>query len=314
MEIRGYDRLAAKVIAVTLLGVSAPGLAQQQVADPDFPTRVQRPAFVKTHPRVGIDEAHKNFHTREGRYRPLAALLESDGYALSSVSSFEADPLQKLDILVIANALGERQGDVMGAAFTPVECDAVRDWVRDGGSLLLIADHLPFGDAAATLAQRFGIEMGRGWALDKGNSEGNPSILVFSSTNNLLGDHVIIRGRNSSERVRRIVAFTGQSLSVPVGATPLMKMSSTAREAMTPEEFEKIDKGEADGKRLEGRAQGLAMAFGKGRIAVFGEAAMFSAQVATFDGQSMKMGMNVPGNDDRQLALNVMHWLVRLIN
>lgn len=100
-----------------------------------------------------------------------------------------ADSLQKLDILVIANALGEHQGDVMGAAFTPVECDAVRDWVRDGGSLLLIADHLPFGDAAATLAQRFGIEMGRGWALDKGNSEGNPSILVFSRTNNLLGDH-----------------------------------------------------------------------------------------------------------------------------
>ena len=83
---------------------------------------------------------------------------------------------------------------------------------------------------------------------------------------------------------------------------------------MTPEEFEKIDKGEADGKRLDGRAQGLAMPFGKGRIAVFGEAAMFSAQVATFDGQSMRMGMNVPGNDDRQLALNVMHWLARLIN
>ena len=56
------------------------------------------------------------------------------------------------------------------------------------------------------------------------------------------------------------------------------------------------------------------MPFGKGRIAVFGEAAMFSAQVTTLNGQSMKMGMNVPGNDDRQFALNVMHWLARLIN
>jgi hypothetical protein len=55
------------------------------------------------------------------------------------------------------------------------------------------------------------------------------------------------------------------------------------------------------------------MPFGEGRVAVFGEAAMFSAQVATIDGHSFKVGMNVPGNDDRQFALNVMHWLARLI-
>jgi hypothetical protein len=56
------------------------------------------------------------------------------------------------------------------------------------------------------------------------------------------------------------------------------------------------------------------MPFGKGRVAIFWEAAMFSARIATLDGQSMKMGMNVPGNDDRQLALNVMHWPARLVN
>ena len=56
------------------------------------------------------------------------------------------------------------------------------------------------------------------------------------------------------------------------------------------------------------------MPFGKGRIAMFGEAAMFSAQVATIDGQSFRVGMNAPGSDDRQFALNVMHWLARLIN
>ncbi len=301
-------------LAVALLWTASLGLAQQQIADPDFPTHVERPAFTTKHPRVGIDEAHQNFHTREGRYKPLAALLQSDGYAVSSVSSFQAASLKNLDILIIANALGGRQNGVMGAAFTPEECDAVRDWVRSGGSLLLIADHVPFGDAAATLAHRFGVEMGRGWALDSRNSDGNPSILVFSSTNHLLGSHAIVRGRNQAEQVRRVVAFTGQSLSVPAGATALMKMSGDAREAMTPEEFEKIEKGTAQGKRLEGRAQGLAMPFGNGRIAMFGEAAMFSAQVATFDGQSMKMGMNVPGNDDRQFALNVMHWLARLID
>ena len=36
-----------------------------------------------------------------------------------------------------------------------------------------------------------------------------------------------------------------------------------------------------------------------------GEAAMFSAQVY----EDFRFGMNTPGNDDRQFALNVMHWL-----
>jgi hypothetical protein len=33
-----------------------------------------------------------------------------------------------------------------------------------------------------------------------------------------------------------------------------------------------------------------------------------------FTGQSFKAGMKVPGNDDRQFALNVMHWLAPVLN
>ena len=56
-----------------------------------------------------------------------------------------------------------------------------------------------------------------------------------------------------------------------------------------------------------GRAQGLALEFGTGRVVVLGEAGMLTAQR---DGDE-RFGMNVSGNDDRQLALNVMHWLSR---
>jgi hypothetical protein len=49
------------------------------------------------------------------------------------------------------------------------------------------------------------------------------------------------------------------------------------------------------------------MKVGKGRVAVFGEAAMFSAQL---DGPRQPMGMNAPGAEqNHQLLLNVMHWL-----
>jgi hypothetical protein len=56
-----------------------------------------------------------------------------------------------------------------------------------------------------------------------------------------------------------------------------------------------------------GRAQAVALKFGKGRVVVQGEAAMLSAQIAGPNKE--KMGMNAPGIDNRQYAINVMHWL-----
>jgi hypothetical protein len=50
---------------------------------------------------------------------------------------------------------------------------------------------------------------------------------------------------------------------------------------------------------------------GKGRVIVLGEAAMLSAQVIREKGKEPHTphGMNFPGTDNRQLALNLMHWL-----
>jgi hypothetical protein len=42
-------------------------------------------------------------------------------------------------------------------------------------------------------------------------------------------------------------------------------------------------------------------------VVVLGEAAMLSAQRA--GPMHEPMGMNLPGSDDRQLALNIMRWL-----
>ena len=300
-------------LALSLLS-AWPAPAQTQVNDPDFLPRVEHPAFTKKHPRVGVDAGHRNFHTHDGRYKPFAALMEADGYRVSAAPPFDAQSLKSVEILVIANAMGPVRDGVVGPAFTPAECDAVRDWVMGGGSLLLIADHAPYGDAASILAERFGVNMGRGFVADPKRSEGNVTVLVFSAENGLLGDHAILRGREPSETIRRVVAFTGQSLSVPANAAVLLKIGSGAIEAVTAEHIATLGKGILAGGPVEGRAQGIAMRVGKGRVAMFGEAAMFSAQVVAMNGQSFKMGMNIAGNDDRQLALNVMHWLAGLLN
>jgi hypothetical protein len=52
---------------------------------------------------------------------------------------------------------------------------------------------------------------------------------------------------------------------------------------------------------------------GRGRFAVFGEAAMFSAQLA--GPEKRQMGMNNPiASKNRQFLLNLMHWLSVKLN
>ncbi|HKS28523.1 MAG TPA: hypothetical protein VJS44_11915, partial [Pyrinomonadaceae bacterium] len=58
-----------------------------------------------------------------------------------------------------------------------------------------------------------------------------------------------------------------------------------------------------------GRSQGVAFRYGRGRVVVMGEAGVLSAQLP-LDGA---MGMNDTRADNRQLTLNIMHWLSGVI-
>lgn len=333
-------------VSCALLHHAAPNVLSQQEADPHFDAKVARPAYTQKHPKVLFDEAHFNFHTSTGRYQPFVNLITNDGYIVTpNKEKFQKKVLEGYDILVIVNALGAETQASPGAdnpAFTEEECDAVRDWVRAGGALLLIADHAPFGAAAETLAKRFGIEMGKGHTLDENNYEvedGNRGFLAFSRDNKLLIDHAITRGGNAQERVNRVLTFTGQSLKGPEGSVAFLKLSETAKERQPPAKDSKpvtLDRlpngqplppgvtvqGRPAGPAVSaaGRAQGIAFAFGKGRIVALGEAAMLSAQKVTgpaaqLAGKSeIRIGMNRAGLDNRQLALNIMHWLSRLLS
>jgi hypothetical protein len=317
----------------------------QQVADPNFDARVARPAYTRSHPRVLFDEAHNNFHTSSGRYKPFADLITNDGYVVTAnKEKFQPKILDGYDVLIIANAMGAAQQNLPEAGqspFTNEECDAVREWVRGGGSLLLIADHAPFGAAAQKLAQRFGVEMSKGHTGDPINHDeltGNMTFLLFSRANKLLADHSITRGRDASEQVSIVLTFTGQSLKGPDDSVALLKLADSAFDRQPDPNAKTITldrlpngdplppgvtvQGRAPGPSVSaaGRAQGVAFSLGKGRVVVLGEAAMLSAQVvqgiaAQLSGQTeIQMGMNRKGFDNRQFALNLMHWLSKLLN
>jgi hypothetical protein len=269
-----------------------------QRPDPAFNPAVARPAYAGDKgPRITFDAAHRNWHSPTGRYRPLADLLRNDGYrVVEQTSAFTAASLSPLQILVVANALGP-DGHEGRAAFTEAEEEALVTWVRHGGALLLVADHAPFGFAAGRLANRFGVTMHTAFARDDEHHSGwDNERLLFSRANGLLTACPITDGRTPAERIGKIVTFTGQSLSVPQGAIPVLRMDDDAYDWQSRSVRESA----------RGHAQAIAMNFGEGRLLVLGEAGLLSAQV---DPLGFRMGMNSPGNDDRQFALNVFHWL-----
>lgn len=61
-----------------------------------------------------------------------------------------------------------------------------------------------------------------------------------------------------------------------------------------------------------GQLQGAALKVGRGRIAAFGEAGMFTAQLSEQTGQPV--GMNHPdAAHNARFILNVLHWLAAIL-
>ncbi|HKS28575.1 MAG TPA: hypothetical protein VJS44_12175, partial [Pyrinomonadaceae bacterium] len=217
------------IMGTLLLGMLSTLYTAPQVADPNFNARVAGPTFTKDHPVILFDEGHQNFHTSTGRYKPFADLMTNDGYRIvPNRERLQGGLLSGCRILVIANAQGKNdRGDQY--AFTEDECDAVRDWVNTGGSLLLITDIYPTGAAASNLARRFGVEMSKGYTEDPVNHVSNRAgVILFARDKGLIGQHPITDGRTPQERISRVITYTGQSLKGPEGSTPILKLSDTA--------------------------------------------------------------------------------------
>jgi len=307
------------------VAIAGSRLEAQQVPDTTFRPPVRRPAYP---PGVGpvlcLDEAHHNFHTLDHRFLAFGALARRDGFrVVPNRARFEFDPLSRCRILVISNAQPtDSSWDTYPAptpsAFAKDEIKAVREWVEQGGALLLIADHMPLAGAAAQLAGGFGISFTDGFAVagfEGGEVERQAAFsqpTLFTPGDGTLRPHPIVRGRDSTERVTQVRSFTGQAFRVVAGkAAPVL---------ILPESFVSLEpriawKFGPDTKTrpVGGWLQGATMRVGAGRVAFFGEAAMFSAQLG--GPEKRPMGMNAPGAEQNpQFVLNVLHWLARIID
>lgn len=286
-----------------LLGAMVCAAFAQQVPDTGFTPPIEKPAYQQGQgPRVAIDEAHHNFHTAEGRYGTFAGLLRRDGYRVTGWNrAFTATALRDTDVLVIANALNARNVNnwtlPTPSAFTKEEIAAVVEWVQGDGSLLLIADHMPFPGAAMELGKALGVTFRNSYARSSKRRVGPD---IFDRDSGALREHAITKGVDS------VATFGGSAFRLDGAGEALLVFD----DSFVSWEVKQASRFPEDTPRtpIEGWLQGAAFPLGKGRIAVFGEAAMFSAQLAGPEKQPM--GMNHPRAGQNPLLLrNLLQWL-----
>ena len=213
--------------------------------------------------------------------------------------------LQDVRILVACCARATATGppaDRARPAHREEELDALEQWVREGGSLLLVIDHYPIGGANEALAARFGVDVLNGRTEDAAIEENVAgrvagadgqgivsanSALVFDRSRKRIGDHPITCGRNVRERINRVATFGGASLRALSGSTPLLLFSDTSVDLVGNDVI---------ARSAIGRNQGLALVHDRGRVVILGEAAML-------------FNYEHPTLQNRQFAVNVLRWL-----
>jgi len=121
----------------------------------------------------------------------------------------------------------------------------------------------------------------------------------------------ITEGRSIQEKVDSIYSFTGEAFQIPENAAPVLILNENFISLMPDTAWNFSD--DTPQISVVGWSQGAVTKFGEGRIALWGEAAMFSAQIA--GEKKIKVGMNSPqAHYNYQLLLNIVHWLDRLID
>jgi hypothetical protein len=235
-------------------------------------------------------------------------VLQNVGFRMIPFSGrFEAGSLAKVRVLVIANPLAASNVNSWKlptpSAFDDAEIAAVKAWVGKGGSLFLIADHMPFAGASTALAKAFGFEFDNAYAA---KGDGKPPE-IFTLGTKTLADNAITRGSGRGPAITEVQTFAGSSFRAPAGAMPIMTLDEDWT-LLYPTEAGKFSATTPSRPATRADLRGAALSFGKGRVVVVSEAALFTNQLVN----GAPYGFGQPSaRQDKQLLINIVEWLGR---
>ncbi|MFK7970233.1 MAG: DUF4440 domain-containing protein [Bacteroidia bacterium] len=297
-----------RFIILSLLTALCLQTQAQQLPDTTFIPDIDQAAYMRGEgPMIFIDEGHNNLHAASQGFGGFIKMMKMDGFRVERVKTLfeDAESLKNCDILIIANAIHERNTNgnwvvPNPSAFSKKEIKTIKQWVDNGGKLLLIADHMPFSGAAYDLGKAFGFKWLNGFAKIKP---------YFWPPSHFEGDMIpkspVSEGLKSMEGINRIASFSGSAFLPPKNAIPVLNFLPE-NQSLQPDTAWRF-KDDTPTKSLEGYCQGALLEYGSGKMAAWGEAGMFSAQIIMGD---VKAGFNSPyAPQNAQMVLNLMHWL-----
>jgi hypothetical protein len=295
--------------------ISSFQLNAQQVVDSSFIYNIKNPVYsINKGPVIFIDEYHNNDMSLNNRMFPLIEVLKKDGYRIKPFKdSLKESALDNIEILVIIGALHKKNINnwklPTPSAFSDDEIDILLSWINKGGNLLLVADHMPFPGAVKKLSSRLGVEWNNGFVIDSINW----GMSTFSKRDGTLKNHSLINGRYPDENVNWVATYYGSGFKLKDSTiTGLFSFDNPDIVSYQTQEAWKMysDTPTIPSDQL---FQAAVMKRGKGRVALVGEASLFSAQLVGED--KNPVGINYPNkNQNLQFILNLFHWLSRVIN
>ena len=306
----------------------------------------QQPAFAPgSGPTVLFDLGHNSLFLRGTNLSPMTR-LQDDGYLTQTLTGpFTEDALAGVDIVMILspladrNALPPRPADCpsppdaecfeairaqipefwrhpIPSAFSEAEITILREWVGEGGALLLVLDHFPMSGAAQELGAAFGIEISNGLAADgallaeqgvaQAVAQGAGS-LVFERTEGGVADDPITNGRTPGQRVDAFGFFGGSAFRLPPQGRSLLTFGSSFV-SLLPEVMWQFSE-TTSREDIGGWSGGGVLRVGQGRVAIYGELGIFAGLA-----EPQAWAERRPELQNPQLFMNTLHWLSGLLD
>ena len=271
------------------------------VIDTTFDLTVASPSCRENCPTILIDDMHDNVTLTKGwDFISLFNLFSNDGFkVIRGRAKFSEESLAKVNVVVIAGGVLDKEESLI-----------LNNWIRNGGALLALAHHdgkdLYFEYLKSLGVQTLEIEATQDslHGLLRDGFTNNPAYIYFSAEEKMLGSHPIIKGRNSSETVKRVQTFGSSTIIGPPGSINLLPLSKSSVDFMSID-TRVISRVPVKTKGM--RSHGIAFNFGKGKVVVTDAWAL---KALIFEpSERGRMGMNTPGNDNKQFALNIVRWL-----
>jgi len=222
-------------------------------------------------PRVLFDEAHSESwtirrdvaetmnpgHPDDSGYVRAAELLRRLGHTVDAHTTGPLTPvlLSARDVLVIAHPSADRweRTTGLGSPVFPVEeFDAIEQYVRDGGGLVVLAEYEQekYGSNLTELLDRFGVGVEHTLVHDPRNAHNGVASWVLGA-----GKNVEVAGQDLLAGVRSACFYRAGVLTAPEDAAVLFETSPTA----TP----------------SGRPLAVTLRHGEGRVVVVADSDLF---------------------------------------